>query len=339
MIEKDKLADEQYYGIDLIKFICAYLVCTIHISPLQGIDFRYAWHINYLLSNGVCRIAVPFFFCCSGFLLFHKMKLPHVDKQRVKNYYVKIMRLLGLWTVLLFMGSTDQLWYLGGLIISTVILSWFYLKQISFKIITLIAIALYGFGILADSYSGFAIMICQKANLDTVSSFVGFINTNITRTVRLGLFSALLFFAMGAFFASHSKQIKVKSAIFGFMISIILLIIETFTIKHFSDPLDHNMYFSLIPATFFLFSIAKGLQLKSSTTYKKLREVGVLVFFLHMFVKAVIDLGIEAIYYHWGISLSFLSLVLTIFITTLVAIVIEKMSHKEKYLWMRYLYS
>ena len=69
-----------YNGVDLIKFICAFLVCMIHIPPLPTqtedevfLNKDIFGMINTLIQGGVCRIAVPFFFVAAGFFLFKKM--------------------------------------------------------------------------------------------------------------------------------------------------------------------------------------------------------------------------------------------------------------------------
>ena len=65
----DKHSPKSYNGIDLLKFLCSFLVCMIHIAPIQGIELKYSGYINYILQHGICRIAVPFFFCASGFFV------------------------------------------------------------------------------------------------------------------------------------------------------------------------------------------------------------------------------------------------------------------------------
>lgn len=49
-------------------FVCALLVVTIHIG-VRADDGAGAWFFSQILVNGVARIAVPFFFVVSGFLL------------------------------------------------------------------------------------------------------------------------------------------------------------------------------------------------------------------------------------------------------------------------------
>ena len=62
-------ANKQYVypSLDLMKFICSILVVMIHITPFGEYEF-----LNFAIHNYVARIAVPYFFVTSGFLLFRK---------------------------------------------------------------------------------------------------------------------------------------------------------------------------------------------------------------------------------------------------------------------------
>lgn len=55
--------DHKFNGIDLVKFLCAYLVCIIHVTPIKfpiaGIESS---HISFWLQQCLCRVAVPFYF-------------------------------------------------------------------------------------------------------------------------------------------------------------------------------------------------------------------------------------------------------------------------------------
>ena len=53
--------------VDLMKFILAILVITIHSSPLTG-------SYEYILTGIIARIAVPFFFISSGYILYTKLQ-------------------------------------------------------------------------------------------------------------------------------------------------------------------------------------------------------------------------------------------------------------------------
>lgn len=124
--------DYSFNGIDLIKFLCSYLVCMIHIKPIVEIDGNLIGYFNYAAQNGFSRIAVPFFFAASGFLLFRKIDLYSINTDRIRNYCHKMLILLGLWTVLLFIGDQVQLWYLGGSVIAVALLTVFLRRGYSF---------------------------------------------------------------------------------------------------------------------------------------------------------------------------------------------------------------
>lgn len=79
---------KQYNSLDLMKFISAILIIVLHTSPFQS----YNALISFGLRNVVTIIAVPFFFCTSGFLLFksslrfHKMKRVNILSIILKGF-------------------------------------------------------------------------------------------------------------------------------------------------------------------------------------------------------------------------------------------------------------
>lgn len=328
-----------FNGIDLIKFFCSYLVCAIHITPFTGIDWSYAGYFNYGIQHGIARVAVPFFFTSAGFLLFRKIDINSINKERIKKYCYKMIFLLGVWSILLFMGNTTQLWYLGGTVIVIALLYVLLKKKVSFLKIGLIAGLLYSIGLLLDSYSGFLRIISQKTGLSFINDFVSFFNEDISRTLRLGLFSALIFFFMGVLFVYKTIKMKMWVSYAGLLFSVMILLVETFAIKHLSKPYDHNLFVSLIPATFFLFYIATHIQLKNRKIYKTLRELGVLVFFTHLFVCKAMELIFKQINLYIGIDLSGLLFVSVIILTTLLSIGIRALSHKKRFNVLKRLYS
>jgi surface polysaccharide O-acyltransferase-like enzyme len=65
---------KHYNCIDLIKFICALFVVSIHVSPFAS----YNSFINYGLKNYIARIAVPFFFVASGYFRIIELEVIQV---------------------------------------------------------------------------------------------------------------------------------------------------------------------------------------------------------------------------------------------------------------------
>ena len=89
---------EYFSGIDLMKFLCAILVVAIHVQPFRDVDKI----LNFVLTNYITRIAVPFYFVTSGYFLFRRVG---IEKHNfvpliAKAYVYKIMKLYIIWTII-----------------------------------------------------------------------------------------------------------------------------------------------------------------------------------------------------------------------------------------------
>ena len=71
MSQIEPISEELSAKLSNMSFVCACLVVSIHVwpHPLSGA----AGLIDKILSGGVSRIAVPSFFCISGFLIVPKI--------------------------------------------------------------------------------------------------------------------------------------------------------------------------------------------------------------------------------------------------------------------------
>lgn len=148
-----------------------------------------------------------------------------------------------------------------------------------------------------------------------------------------------IFVLMGVLFAHTKILLNLKSAVLCFCISMLLLLVEVFVLQYFSNPKNHNMYISLIPATFFLFYIATHIKLKNRPIYRKLRVMGMLIFYSHLLVNQIIELLFSLINKIFNVDLSGLSFIATIMAVTVFSYLVEWLSHKEKFKWLKYLYS
>ena len=59
---------EEYYSIDLFKFIFALVIVSIHTRLFESVSGV----INWYWLNTICNLAVPFFFVTSGFLFYNR---------------------------------------------------------------------------------------------------------------------------------------------------------------------------------------------------------------------------------------------------------------------------
>ena len=174
---------QSYIALDLAKFICAIFVVMIHIAPFGNTEtnsiIRY---LNFGIQQYLARIAVPFFFVASGFLLFLKMSLSSFNPEIPKKYVVRIFRLYVIWLLIYFplyfheffkdkkgighailvylrdialSGSYKQLWYLYAVIIAVIIVSFLLYRKIQPLKVVIFATILYIVGLFAQSWFGF----------------------------------------------------------------------------------------------------------------------------------------------------------------------------------------
>jgi len=323
----------QYYGIDLIKFFCAILIVSIHVSPFaQNLAY-----FNVGIQMYLSRIAVPFFFVSSGFLLFNKIDVNRLDQMRIRDYCFRILRLFGTWSILLFLGGNEHLWYLGALVVAVLLLCFLLNKKVKPVVLLIISSALYLIGLLGDSY--YELIEPLKNSLFFGTVINGY--EKVFQTTRNGVFMGLVFILMGLFFSWEKARIKMKTAVVFFILSMGLLFAEVLLLRKYRLTKDANMYVFLLPAVFFLFYIGKNIKFKPRMVFRKLRIIGVLIYFTHMLVKSLIDFGFSLLLKITGKTLYNQSIVfiLVIVLSILLSWLIEFLSSKESLKWLRYLYS
>ena len=323
---------KNYNGIDLVKFLCAILVFIIHISPFRGELSKFAEYVNIGLQHVACRVAVPFYFVSSGFFLFRKMSLSKLDKERIKAYCFKILRLLGTWHVLLFAGGTRHLWYLGATVIAIILVSLCFHFRLKLGYIYVIAGVLYCIGLFGDSYYGLS---APLQNIPIFNLLIKGYKLAFS-TTKNGVFMGFIFVLMGATFSNRDICVRPRTALLGFVVSMFCLFIEAYFLKYNDIPFDYNMYLFLLPATFFLFSFAASIELKDRCIWGHLRSIGMIIYFSHLLVNWFTALAIRAVDKYCSLALAPYQFVLSLAFTLLIAIFIDWLSHKDKFKWINW---
>ncbi|MBS1572841.1 MAG: acyltransferase, partial [Bacteroidetes bacterium] len=239
--------------IDLAKFILSIFIMTIHIKtglPTVVHDF---------LSNGIARVAVPFFFITSGYLYFKK-KDSLTNKSILKTLKRIFLFFLG-WTIIygiyfffkqyinvenplvrewmflrrhIFLNPYGHLWFLPALMIGLTLSYIFY--KLHLRITSYItAILLYIIGVFGDTYYYLAI------KNDYIKSFFD-VYLHYFTNFRNGLFFGFAFISLNQLFSKRTLQ----QLIFITLSSFITLYVEYFIVKENKLAKDHNMYFSLL---------------------------------------------------------------------------------------------
>lgn len=322
-------------GIDLIKFLCSIMVFMVHIPFFTSLNSVPAKFLDFGLRHCICRIAVPFYFVCSGYFLFRKMPLYDPDAEIIKNYCFRILRLIATWLILLIMGGAYHLWYLSATVVAIVMLSLCLHWRVKYRHICILACLLYMIGLLGDSYYGLI------APLRKIKAFNALIQAYafVFETTRNGVFMGFIYIFMGASLAHAKTMLKPLPSAIGLAGSVICLLAEAYLLKSHDMTNGYNMYVFLLPVVYFLFSLAYSLPLKDHAVYTHLRKTGVLVFFLHLFVNRGVALVLSVTDKLWNVGAIEFQFVCSLAATVLVAVLIERLSCKERLKWINWLIS
>lgn len=240
---KDKGTDSNYKLIDLLKFICAFLVVGIHTRPFQTSSNLLDKLFYYDISN----YAVPFFYACTGYFLVvnhPKEKL----QTKIKIRFIKILKVYLVWssiylplTVCGYFAESRSalrylivclrnyvlvgenfyswtLWYLNGLIFALFLIN-VLLKKFSIKQIAGIGVFVYLIGI---------VLTILNSHLERLPLFLERpvdLYFSLFVTTRNGLFQSLVFIVFGMLIAEIDQANELKLSVKnGFFTGIIYII-------------------------------------------------------------------------------------------------------------------
>lgn len=296
----------QYKGIDVVKFVMALFIVVLHTHPLEGISGS----LNFLLSDVIGRVAVPFFFAATGFLLEQKIRGSGAKEREVLCGYVR--RILGLyviWTILylpiivwdkivdgqdtllhgiftmardfIFAGSYAHLWYLPAAAVGVIITAAL-TKYTGERYAAVILLLLFGMGLLTQSYFGLLKNILPDGGILWQGMKAV---KKIMVTCRNGIFFGSIFIYMGRWIAGRRIRIGGGAAAAGLVISTALLAVEERYLAARGYVREQDMYLMLLPAAFFLILSAIRLPVRADTMF--LRKMSMNIFYVHMIFKFI----------------------------------------------------
>lgn len=278
---------QNYPWIDRVKYLVSFLVLIIHFRPFS--DFNQI--IDFSSAQIVSRIAVPFFFISAGYFIgvngLEKNVVIKSIKKNFKLYIVWTLLYLPI-SIIVFMpqypnillnftvlGVYFHLWFIPALIFSLIVL-YFLSKFLKPLTITLIAFLFYIIGVFGDAYHG---VLQSGWFLDGMNQYL-----EIFTTTRNGLFFGLLFVSLGYLIQKSQIYTRINITIswFGFIISYLLMFVEMGLLMTYTVPFEYNMYFSIIPTTFFLLIIC--LHYPSNESSQDYRVKSGIIYFSHFLV-------------------------------------------------------
>ena len=302
----DKTDSTQYKGIDVLKFIMALFVVVLHTHPLYKINDA----LNFMTADVMARIAVPFFFVVTGFLLQKKIGSQNIFTKEVVGMYMrKIISLYLIWTIIylpiiicdkildseeslvyclltvvrdfLFVGSYSHLWYLLATAVGVVVV--YGLKRcVGDRATGIILAALFAAGLLTQSYFG---LLKNTVDAYGVLWKIMKVVKKVMVTCRNGIFFGGIFIYMGTWIAQDKIMIKRWMAVVGLATSVLLLGAEASYLIKIGSVREQDMYVMLIPAALFLTVLALQIPIQGDTVW--LRKMSMNIYYVHLIFKYI----------------------------------------------------
>lgn len=356
-LSSEQAIKKQFPAIDILKFILAILVITIHTTPLADVDF----FLDYGLSKCIARIAVPFYFVAGGYFCFRKTRLVDFDIAVPMTHARKMLMLYIIWTGIyiaqaiwgglnheggIFIGMLStfvlvgyhHLWYLLAAAFAFAVVGYALYKRIGIGKIVFAGFLLYLVGLLGDSYFGL-LRPLQGTFIWSLLKLYG----NVFSTTRNGLFEGVLFVGIGAAFAYKRIDIKKNVAIASLIISILCLLGEAYLIRYLGWNLKNNLYLFLVPTTFFLFYVASHIEVQSSKITKTLRSLSSLIYFIHPWINfpgvTVLNVVCKKIVGAGEYSIHSLLRFFVVFLgAVIMSVIVLRLQEHERFKWLRKIY-
>lgn len=284
----------KYNSLDICKILMAICVVAIHTRPLE--------HCTTIIVNNIydsfVRMAVPFFFLSSGFLLAQKFESSYTSQKNidtVRKYLRKIINMYVVWTVVylpmavyhfassgtsvlkavllyirgfVFVGeqyNSWQLWYLLSAIYALV----FILILLYFKITPKKAIILS------------SIIFLISIGIDYLSAYAGNANTFIELFIKMikvsigsgRILTGLFYLPLGCFFVQKQPNLKVSW----------LMLVGGYLLNVFVQNSYWSSFFVAI-SSIGLFCVINTIALPDSRVYPFVRKMSTIIYFVHMYI-------------------------------------------------------
>lgn len=331
-------ADAVYPAADIVKFICALLICWIHLPPLDWSWFPLAGEINFLVSRVIGRVGVPFFFTAAGFLLFRKTDAGRFDTAVTVRYVKRIAALIGIWFVLQFRDLNETMWYLSALMVAVVLMGILCRYKVPVGVTFTLAGLCFLVGLLGTSYYGLIEGLTANPAVNAVFQVYEKLYGTSTRT---GLFFGFPFVFLGYLFAKTRIVFKKPVALTGLVLSFALLIAEAYLGRAAGLPRDDDLYLSLIPCTLFLFYLCTHVSVRPRRAYVRMRGTAYMLYFSHVFIEKLIRGGLGTLYGTFGLAVvpDTVVNIIAFAVSFALAFSIVLLSERERFSHLRMLYS
>ena len=318
MVDKQRIN-----SIDFFRLVCALLVVSIHTRPFE--DQNDFW--GFVFVQVLPRIAVPFFFCVSGYFYIKNLE---AGKKCVFSTFIKVLKTYLVWSIIylviditenllrhsfsfvpyfkdfllrfFFYGSYYHFWYFIALLFSILIVGLFY-KLRAQKVLILLSVVLYIVGLLGESYYALG---------NQVPVFSRFINSSIFTDIRRIVLMGLPFFASGYFVNKLQNKTREKHLSIAMVAAVLLFYIEIILIKTLSLGKSIVITAFLYPLVIVVMLLLIKYPFPAYSSYAaKCRSLANYTFYIHPFWILLLNATFESTGFRvWNIGLYCLTVVL-----------------------------
>ncbi len=282
-----------YPAVDVVKFLLCLCVIAIHTNPLAS----FPTSIAYMAEKVVFRLAVPYFFCASGFFFGRKFYSDAPKVNTLKTFVLRLLKPLLVFESLsiivnifsdivqnkqidwvhifqrILVQPEGSLWYVQATIVAAL---WLYpiLKRKKIKSAMICTILLYIFGLLCNSYY---FVICDTPIQSIVKAYM-----SCFMTARNGIFLAPIFLLSGVLI-SQSRIPSIKKCLLIIIPLFAVLAGEVVIIHEIGNSMDDRAYYLMQPMIVpLLFCLTLQIRpVKITSVAVKLRNYSTGMYFLH----------------------------------------------------------
>ena len=187
----------------------------------------------------------------------------------------------------------------------------------------------------------FVLRMFKLFGIWTVLHYPAVIYGIVPQLFREGIFFCFPFAVIGMFFAFNDISLPKPALFTAFAVSALAYIADAYLVNNYGFGLDVTSYITLPPIMFFMFLIVLNIELPDSPKYRRLRNMSVLIYLLHIIVRYLA----ASLLMQLGAFISFdfesppLIMLVTVIILLPLCRGIDRLADKEKYKFLRTLYS
>ncbi len=280
-------------AVDFVKLFFAYCIVGIHTVILQDVNYD-CW---YYIQHMIFRIAVPFFFMCSGY--FYK---PQKDDSLLPKQVQRLIIPYFAWSIAFTIVTRDfdlkeilkgyliaspgaSMWFVAALMISMVILKLIKNKK-ALSIAICISMIFYFVGLFLDSYS--------EITRGTIFEPYALKYIELFGSTRNFVFIGFPMTSIGYYIGQYGipKLLKNKiNCVVTFIVAWIVLFFEVNFVKNMSNTFSEGWsYFFLLPLvvlSLLCFLLQLNINLNVNTFL--LRKISTGIYFSHLVILVCVN--------------------------------------------------